>query len=90
MVAATGWPATIDPLKGLLRDVRDAIDRESLGISSCQGDRGMRGSFGTDLRRPNANFLGSYGPAMRPRGSAGRRRIDNLGSASLDASHLLA
>ena len=57
MVAATGWPATIDPLKGLLRDVRDAIDRESLGISSCQGDRGMRGSFGTDLRRPNANFL---------------------------------
>jgi hypothetical protein len=47
----------------------------------------MRGSFGTDLRRLNGNFLGSYGPAMRPRGSAGRRRIDNLGSASLDASH---
>lgn len=56
-----GWAAApIDPLtrlKGLLRDVRDAIDRVSLGISSCQGDRGMRGSFGTDLRRQNAIFL---------------------------------
>lgn len=55
-----GVASDIDPLtrlKGLLRDVRDAIDRVTLGISSCQGDMGMRGSFSTDLRRRNGNLL---------------------------------